>query len=289
MCPHSVEMRLVTFPSSFSLIRGLKRLREEDVHGRRLLFLALSERGEAHLAIDDDPHSPRLKVGQKLVLEPPFSGRVFYCDSIHPIARRTAIVNGDRRLGKTAAFVDATALISGYVDEMDGVSVFFGSTPHQPGSWWIQEEEIIPLHERGFVEILPIDAGLLARRTVDNGLYFLPENSAIAGDIRQWQKVYESDLGNILMVERRPKQGSLVLSCQKGLIEVDIRSIPKVKALHHITLEDDYAVLGRISGGAFTVAKGVAKDWGFDELEPAMLLGARGGNFKALAKLLAKK
>lgn len=280
-------MRELHFPSSVALVRGLRTLRAQGVHGRDLLFLALNERGEAHLAVSE-PAAGKLKVGQKLTIEAPFAGRVFYFDAVHPLGKRTAVVNGDRRIGQLANLVDAAALVSGYIDDMDASSVFFGSTPHQPGSWWVQDTQAIALHQRGFVEIVPLPAGLVARRTVDSGLFFLPADSAIAGDVKQWQRVFDSALGNVLMVERRPKGGCLVLSCQRGLIEVDLSNLPKVKTVHTIELPGGYAVLGRITEGGFAVSRGTARDWGFDDLGPASLLGSRNENLKTLAKLLTK-
>ena len=284
-----IAVKTLYFPSSVALIRGLRELRAQGVRGRGLLFLGLNERGEAHLAVAQDlSDGAKVKVGQKLALRPPFSGRVFYVDALHPVGRRAAIVNGDRRIGKVANLVDSTSLLSAYIEEMDGVSVFFGCTPHQPGSWWVQENRAIPLHEQGFVEIVPLERGLIARRTMDSSLFFLPADSAVMGDVKDWQRVFTSDFGNILMVERRAKGGRLVLSCQRGLVEVDLNNLPQVKAVHTIELGGGYAVLGRITDGAFAVSRGVARDWGFDELGPATLLGSRGGTLKDLGKLLSK-
>lgn len=284
------EMETLRFASSLALVRGLRQLRHRGIRGRSLLFLALSERGEAHLAIDGGGEGKRapLKVGEKLTLDPPFAGRVFYFDAVHPLGHRTAIVNGDRRIGYLANLVDAAELVSGYVEEMDEESVFFGCTPHQPGSWWVNDTEAIPLHARGFVDIVPVKAGFLARRTVDAGLYFLPAASAIAGDVKEWRRVFDSPLGNILLVERRAKRGRLVLSCQRGLTEVDISGLPRVLAVGTIAVGGGHAVLGRITEGGFAVSRGIARDWGFDDLGPASLVGSRGDDLKALGKLLAR-
>lgn len=251
--------------------------------------MALNERGEAHLAVAEDLNDgAKIKIGQKLALSPPFSGRVFYFDAVHPVGHRSAIVNGDRRIGKLATLADATALIASYAEEMDGQSVFFGCTPHQPGSWWVQGTNVVPLHERGFVDCVPLEAGVVARKTLDNVLYFLPADSAVSGDVRQWKPVYASSLGNILMLERRVRAGRIVLSCQRGLVEVDLRALPNVREETAVELQGGYAILGRITDGAFAVSRGIAEDWGFDELGPAALLGSRGGNLKKLAKLLSK-
>jgi hypothetical protein len=282
-----IECKTLHYSSSVALVRGLRELKQQGVRGRGLLFLALNERGEALLAIAQDlSDGAKIKVGQKLTLDPPFHGRVFYFDAVHPVGHRAAIVNGDRRIGNVANLVDAAALVSGYVEDMDGESVFFGCTPHQPGSWLIQDTQATALHEGGFVEILPLSSGLVARRTMDDGLYHLPADSVQNGG--HWLRVFESPLGNILLLERRTKRGRLVLSCRRGLIEVDLNALPRVKQVAAIELAGGFAVLGRITDGGFAVSRGLAKEWGFDELGPATILGTRNTTLKSLGRLLSK-
>ena len=79
---------------------------------------------------------------------------------------------------------------------------------------------------------------------------------AVAGGVEQWQRVYTSPLGNVLMLERRLLYDQLVLSCQGGLVEVDLYDLPKVSESGRFTLPGGFAVVGRITNGAFAVARG---------------------------------
>ena len=285
-----IATRLLHFRSALGFVRGLQDLHSEGLCARGMMCLALDEYGDVRMQVAEDLETvSSLKVGMKLGVPRPFSGRFFYFDAIHPIGRKTAVVNGDRRIGQYASMADVAVLVSAFVTRSASEqSVFFGCAPHQPGSWWVQDTTIVALHERGFVEIVPTDAGLVARRTVDSGLYFLPEDAAISGSVRQWQRVFESSLGNILMVERRVKDNRLVLSCQHGLIEVNLKGLPKVKQETTIELEAGYAVIGRMTDGPFAVTRGEPRDWGLDDMRPAILLGSRGGSLKELGKLLRK-
>lgn len=275
------------YHSALAMIRGLREMYRAGQGPRGLLFLAIDERGDAHLAVAERPADVAgLKIGDKLSLPWPFPGRIFYIDAVHPVGTDAVVVNGDRRLGNAPTFVDVAALISGFVRQADAQSVFFGCTPHQPGAWWVRNEHATPLHDRGLVDILPVRSGLLARRTVDTGLYFLPEKAAAAGNLGEWQRVFESPLGNVLLLERRVLGGRLVLSCQRGLVEVDVKHLPRVEETGRITSSDGYAVVGRVTNGAFAVTSGVPRDWGLDELRPATLVGSRGCSFQELGKLL---
>jgi hypothetical protein len=254
---------------------------------RGLLFLALDERGDAHLAVAEQTTDvASLKIGNKLSLPWPFPGRIFYIDAVHPVGSDAAVVNGDRRIGNVSTFVDVAALVSGFVRQADAQSVFFGCTPHQPGSWWVEGEHATPLHDRGLVDIVPVPAGLLARRTVDDGLYFLALRASTASRLGEWQRVFDAPFGNVLMLERRALGGRLVLSCQGGLVEVDIGRLPEVRETGRIASTAGYAVVGRITNGAFAVTSGAPRDWGLDELRPATLVGSRGCSFTELGKLL---
>lgn len=270
------------------MIQGLKKLFAEGLRPRGIMFAALDPAGDMHLVIPERLRDvSQIKVGNKLSLESPLEGRVFFLDGVHPIGGDAAVINGDRRLGSLSSMVDVVALVSWFVKEAGDASVFFGCTPHQPGSWWVRGEDSIALHERGFVEIVPAEQGLLARRTMDNGLYFLPSAQAIAGQVDHWQKVYESPLGNVLMLERRLLFDQLVLSCQEGLVEVDVYDLPNVNESGRFTLQGGgHAVVGRISGGAFAVARGKPMDWGFEALGPATLVGSEGCSFMELRNLL---
>ncbi len=284
-----VPTRSLKYQSALGMIQGLKKLFEDGLRPRGILFIALDANGDAHLEIpqrlDDMSH---IKVGNKLSLDWPFQGRMYYLDAVHPVGGDVAVVNGDRRLGSLSSMVDVAALVSWFVREAGDESIFFGCTPHQPGSWWIRGEQAVALHNLGFVEIVPAEQGLLARRTMDAGLYFLPRQAAIDGDFQHWQKVFESPLGNVLMLERRLLFDQLVLSCHDGLVEVDVYDLPRVNESGRFSVSGGWAVVGRISGGAFAVTQGRPMDWGFEALRPATLVGSEGCSFMELRQHLSE-
>lgn len=277
------------FNSALAMIQGLKQLFREGLRPRDVLLMALDTHGDVFLRIPERLKDlGRLKVGEKLSLPWSVEGEMYHLDAVHPVGGDAVVVNGDRRIGSKASMVDVAALVSWFVKEAGDQSIFFGCTPHQPGSWWIKEERALPLHQRGFVEIVPSHQGLLARRTMDDGLYFLPSERAITGGVEEWQKVYTSPLGNVLMLERRLLYDQLVLSCQDGLVEVDVYDLPRVSETGRFSLKGGFAVIGRISGGAFAVARGQPMDWGFENLKPAVLVGSEGCSFMELRELLRR-
>jgi hypothetical protein len=287
-----VAMKLLDFPSSFSLGTGLRQLYKQGLGVRSLLFLAIDEHGGVHLAIADQipdgKQLKKLKIGMKLSIAWPFEGRYFYFDSIHQLAPGTSLVNGDRRIRTVSRMFDVSDLVSRFIHAGGEDSVFFGCTPHQPGSWWIRDDKTIALHDRGLVEIVPTELGLVARRIMDDGLYFLPQEKALAGELDQWYRVFESPVGNILMLERRVKRGRLAISGQRGLVEVDVTNLPRVEQTGQVNHDGGYCILGRTSDGLFAVSHGKPRDWGYEEVEPAVLLGSKGGTFKELEPLIKK-
>jgi hypothetical protein len=226
-------------------------------------------------------------VGNKLTLRWPFEGRMFYVDSVHRVGDSVVVVNGDRRAGSITGLIDMALAIAWLVRQSGKRSVFFGCTPHQPGSWWIYRRQIEPLHTRGYVDLVPLgDRGLVARRSMDPCLFFLPAEAAAQGDSSPWQRIYTSPVGNLLMLERRLVKDRLVLSCQHGLAELDLSQLPRVRETGLCPLEQGFAVVGRISDGAFAVTRGNPLDWGYDRLQPATLMGSRGCSFIKLRRLL---
>ena len=55
--------------------------------------------------------------------------------------------------------------------------------------------------------------------------------------------VFESPLGNILLLERRMLGDRLVLSCERGLVEVDISQVPTVVERARATTNGSMAVV----------------------------------------------
>jgi hypothetical protein len=281
--------RELYYTSPIAMIQGLRQLFKEGLRPRDIVFCAVDHHGDVHLSVPVRLKDvERLRVGEKLSLAPTFEGRMYYLDAVHPIGGEAVVINADRRIGSISSMTDVAALVSWFVKEAGDKSVFFGCTSHQPGSWWIREERSVDLHARGFVEIVPAHQGLLARRTMDDGLFFLPYETAVTGGVEQWQRVYTSPLGNVLMVERRLLYDQLVLSCQDGLVELDVYDLPRVSESGRFSLKGGFAVVGRITGGAFAVARGTPLDWGFEALSPASLVGSEGCSFMELRQHLRR-
>jgi len=104
-----------------------------------------------------------------------------------------------------------------------------------------------------------------------------------------WGPVFESPLGNVLLLERRVLADRLVLSCERGLVEVDISQVPRVIETARATSNGSIAVVGRIDGGAFAVTSGKPQPWGLDELRPALLIGGAGARLADLGTALSAR
>ncbi len=282
-----IPTRTLTYHSALAMIGGLKELFAQGLRPSEVTFIAFDHVGDVHLEIprrlNDVNH---LKVGHKFTLSWPFPGRIFYLDAVHNISADVVVMNGDRRIGNLASLVDVASLVSWFIRESRRDSIFFGCTPHQPGSWWCTEDRAEPLHPRGFVEIVPATQGLLARRIMDPGLYFLPRDQVARGDLDRWTCIYTSPLGNVLMLERRLLYDQLVLSCQGGLVELDLYDLPRASETGRFTIDGGFAVVGRMDSGAFAVTRGTPMEWGLDDLRPAILVGSTGCSFMELRDLL---
>jgi hypothetical protein len=87
--------------------------------------------------------------------------------------------------------------------------------------------------------------------------------------------VFSSVLGNVMLIERRVINYRLVLTCEKGLVEIDVSGLPdQVTETAHVAAPPGLGVVGRIDGGAFAVTRGKPQPWGIDEVGPAILVGA---------------
>ena len=282
-----IETRQLRYTSALAMIKGLKDLFEEGLRPREVMFIAFDSHGDVHLEIPAHiTDVQRLKVGNKLSLPWPFEGQMFYLDAVHRLPEKAVLINGDRRIRRFSSLIDVATLVSWFVNEAKTESIFFGCTPHQPGSWYVRGEEAVALHLRGYVDIVCTEVGLLARRIMDPGLFFLPMDDAVAGRMDRFQRIYDSPLGNVMMLERRLLYDQLVLSCQDGLVEVDLYELPRVHESGRFSIRGGFSVVGRISDGAFAVTRGIPMDWGFDSLQPAVLVGSDGCSFLELRKLL---
>ncbi len=276
-----------------ALLRGLKTLRDKQgLTPRGLLFLALTQDGAIHVGIPADPERiADIKVGEKLALVWPEEGRYFHFDAIHRLPGDFVMWNGDRRIKDAGTGSQVATIVASFLKGGSARNVLFGCTPHQPGSWLSESSRtVVPLHEQGYVEVVPVASGLIARRTMDHRLYYLSfAELASTGRLDSWGPVFESPLGNILLIERRVMHDRLVLSCAEGLVEVDLADVPDVSEQARATTNGSMAVVGRIDGGAFAVTSGTPQPWGFDDLRPALLIGGEGATLADLGRALAAR
>jgi hypothetical protein len=283
-----MELQTASYHSPSAVPMGLGELRRRGLTPRGLLFCALDPRGQAHVAVPADLEAgTTLKVGDKLSLKTPFEGRFFHYDSIHRLPQGV-LWNGDRRLHEPGNSSEVAVGIAEWLKGNGAKNVFLGCTPHQPGSWWALDERTpsVALHERGFVDVVTAPTGLLARRIGEPRLFFLPY---AAMKTQEWLPVFASSFGNVLLLERRIVADRLVLTCQKGLIEVELGSLPAVRETTHVAMPGGFGVVGRVDGGAFAVTCGKAEPWGLADVEPALLVGAKGDTLLDLARSLANR
>jgi hypothetical protein len=299
-------MRIETYSDHVALLRALGTLRQQaGLTPRGILFLALSSQGRIYLGVPDEPaqiEQSGLRVGEKLTLRwpdgPEVPQRLYHFDSIHALRDDFCVYNGDRRLKDPGNAIDVGGVVARFIRSAGTTSVFFGCTPHQPGSWLQGGQQVVSLHDYGIVEVVPVPIGLLARRLHDHRLYLLTfADIARTGHLEGWLPVYTSPLGNILLVERRVVKNRLVLSCERGLVEIDLTDLPHVHQRATLPLappradyddeddEEDYtdvnmtcpAVLGRLDREAFVLTSGTPQPWGLKDLAPAELWAAPTG------------
>lgn len=264
---------------------GLEELRRIGITPRGLLFAALAPSGAALVVVPSNPDEvTRIKVGEKLALHWPHDGRHFHFDSVHRLRAGQFVYNGDRRLQHPGDAPDCAGALANFLKGAGARSVFFGCTPHQPGSWLVSRRVTAALHDRGFVDVVPIGDALLARRLIDHRLWLLE----VGERLESYRAVFESPLGNVLMLERRIVADRLVLSCEGGLVEVDVSQASAVVERARVPLSGGVGVVGRIDGGAYAVTRGTPQPWGLDEIGPATLIGAAGSLFEVGAALIAE-
>ena len=297
-------LRTLFFRNTVALVEGMKREFRAGLRPRALLFMGLDDQGSIYVACAErEADVSTLTVGEKLTLPKPFTQPLAYVDAIHPLGNGIIVVNGDRKLGELAGLFDVAAMATefirqaashassaahmGFQPRVRHDSVIFGCTAHRPGSWWVKDDaSSVPVHTHGFVEIVPTQRGLVSRRSGDQKLYFLSGHEAVTGRHEEWQPIYQSPLGNILMLERRVLGGRLFLSCEQGLIEVDLTDLPRVHELGQLKTTRHCGVVGRVSHGAFSIVRGEPTEWGFSVLGPATLIGTEEGSLAELSAAL---
>jgi hypothetical protein len=285
--------RVLHYRDPAAVAIGLAELRRQGLTPRGLLFVALDPRGETHIAVPEDLDAVgQIRVGDKLSLTPPWEGRYFHFDSVHRLTTGGVLWNGDRRLAQTGSASEVACAVAEFCKVSGAKNVVLGCSAHQPGTWWALSDRSssLSLHELGLVDAVPAAQGLVARRIGERHLQFAayPE-IAREGVLRGWTPVYESDLGNILMLERRVLKYRLVLTCERGLIEVDLSALPHVTMAAKVPLGSGFGVVGRIDGGAFAVTQGKVEPWGLAEVKPALLVGAPNETLLDLARSLAAR
>ncbi|MBL0220687.1 MAG: hypothetical protein IPQ07_43320 [Myxococcales bacterium] len=284
--------RVYHYRDPAAVILGLKELRKQGLTPRGLLFVALDPRGETYLAVPEDLDAVvNVRVGDKLSLVSPLEGRYFHFDAVHRLPGDTVMWNGDRRLGDTGSAPEVACALSEWLKGSSAKNVFLGCTPHVPGSWWTVDHlsAVTELHALGFLDCVVTSTGLLARKIDSPELYHL-EFQALAQHgtpTEGWQPVFSSGLGNILLLERRVLQYRLVLTCEQGLLEIDVSHLPDlVIETARVPMRSGFGVVGRIDGGAFAVTSGTVEPWGLTNMSPAMLVGSPTGSLLELPRTL---
>jgi hypothetical protein len=284
--------RVYHYRDPAAVILGLKELRKQGLTPRGILFIALDPRGETYVVVPEDLDAvTNIRVGDKLSLVPPMEGRYFHFDAVHRLPGDTVLWNGDRRLGDTGSAPEVAVAISEWLKGSSAKNVFLGCTPHVPGSYWCVDHlsPVIDLHALGLLDCVVTTTGILARKIDDLRLYFLEWKT-----LRQhgnpgsgWQEVFTSNMGNIVLIERRVLQYRLVLTCEQGLIEIDVSHLPDlVIETARVPMRSGFGVVGRIDGGAFAVTAGTIEPWGLTNMSPAMLVGSPTDSLLELPKTL---
>lgn len=287
-----VQTRVVHFTDPGALYIGLGELRRNGLTPRGILVLALDARGEAYVVVPESLDDVvKIKVGDKLALPAALEGRYFCFDSIHRLPLGV-LWNGDRRLALPGSAPNSALAVAAWLKDSTARNVFLGCAPHQPGSWWTQSETdaAVALHEAGFADVVPTLTGMLARRIGERRLMFQSyANLLNDGPLEGWAPVFDSPLGNILMLERRVLGGRLVITCERGLVETDVSRVPAVVETARAEVSRGLGVVGRIDGGAFAVTIGKIEPWGLVDLAPAWLVGSDGVTLHDLARSLTRR
>jgi hypothetical protein len=284
--------RIYHYRDPAAVILGLKELRKQGLTPRGLLFVALDPRGETSIVIPEDIDAvSTVRVGDKMSLVSPLEGRFFHFDAVHRLPGDSVLWNGDRRLGDTGSAPEVAVAISEWLKGSSAKNVFLGCAAHVPGSWWTIDHlsAVVDLHALGFLDCVVTTTGVLARKIDDSRLFHL-EWQALAqhgSPTEGWQEVFKSEMGNILLIERRVLQYRLVLTCERGLVEIDVSHLPDlVIETARVPMRSGFGVVGRIDGGAFAVTAGTIEPWGLTNMSPAMLVGSPTESLLDLPKTL---
>jgi len=285
--------RVHRYRDPYGVIRGLKELRKQGLTPRGLLFVALDPRGETYIVVPEDLDAvDSIRVGDKLSLAPPLEGRYYHFDSVHRLPGDSVLWNGDRRLAEAGSASEVATALSVWLKGSSAKNVFLGCTPHVPGSWWAahQNAAVTELHALGFLDCVVASHGILARKIDDPRLFLLDFTAlSLQGHPNSgWVEVFTSELGNILLVERRVLHYRIVLTCERGLIEIDISHLPDlVIETARVPMRSGFGVVGRIDNGAFAVTVGTPEPWGLTNMAAATLVGSPIASLLELPRMLS--
>ncbi len=289
-----IPAKVFHFREPAAALIGFSELAKRGISPRGILFIALDTRGECHVAIPDDAGIvDSLRVGDKMTCKTPWEGRYYHFDAIHRLPGDTVLWNGDRRLDDTGSASEIAFGVAQWLKMMKTKNVFLGCTPHQSGSWWLADERapVADLHASGLVDAVVTQSGLLARRIGEPALFHLDFATLRSEGVRgKWSEVYRSPLGNILMLERRVINYTLVLSCEDGLVEIDLSGLPEQVTECQRATENvrGLGIVGRIDGGAFAVCSGEVEPWGLAKVTPAELVGSGTQRLADLPRAIAE-
>jgi hypothetical protein len=284
--------RVYHYRQPAAVILGLKDLRMRGLTPRGLLFIAVDPRGETYVVVPEDFDAVEsIRVGDKLTLVSPLEGRYFHFDAVHRLPGDRVLWNGDRRLSDTGSAPEVAVAVSSWLKGSSARNVFLGCTAHVPGSWWTVDHRspVTNLHSLGFLDCVVATHGILARKIDDPRLFLLGFSTLAHNGNPQtgWQEVWKSDLGNILLVERRVLHYRIVLTCERGLLEIDISHLPDlVIETARVPMRSGFGVVGRIDNGAFAVTVGTIESWGLSNMSPATLVGSSLPSLLELPRML---
>ena len=289
-----IATRTYHYRDPAAVILGLKELRKQGLTPRGLLFVALDPRGETSVVVPEDFDAvASVRVRDKMSLVPPLDrdARFFHFDAVHRLPGDSVLWNGDRRLSDTGSAPEVACAISEWLKGSSAKNVFLGCTPHVPGSWWTVDHlsTVTELHALGFLDCVVTSSGIIARKIDDPRLFHLEFSalSQLGSPIDGWEEVFTSEMGNILLVERRVLQYRLVITCERGLVEIDVSHLPElVIETARVPMRSGFGVVGRVDGGAFAVTAGAVEPGGLANMSPAMLVGSPTESLLDLPKTL---